>query len=376
MSRTGRSTTYGLTIALLFAVPGASPAQDALLPPANPLPESTEPTPTALPSPPALAADTPPSNTVPPPDLSSPPVIGPSAWINPHVGHAPLLVDYRGAWFPEEPVAGQATNLGYVEQDLSIAMPTWQQAPDEWTANLHARSEFFQTQATLPGVGRAFPDGLYNIGVGTTYRHLFDNGWIAGGGVSVGSASDLPFHSIDEMTAGVNAFLRIPSNEHDAWLFTLVYSPTSELPFPIPGVAYVWQPSPQFRMQIGLPFQIQYRPTDELIFDLSYMLLRTVHARATYRMLRQLRLHVGYDWGSEGYFLADRPDVNDRLYYYDMRTEAGVEYLFSPHFSLGVEAGYVFDRFYFIGQRYGDRIGKELQVGNGPFLMGHGMVRW
>ena len=58
-----------------------------------------------------------------------------------------------------------------------------------------------------------------------------------------------------------------------------MYSPTSELPFPIPGVAYVWQPADNFRMNIGVPFMVMYRPVDDLTLDFSYMLVRTVHAR-------------------------------------------------------------------------------------------------
>src|SRR5207244_7729232 len=124
------------------------------------------------------------------------------------------------------------------------------------------------------------------------------------------------FHSINEMTAGANAFLRIPQGEHNAWLFTLAYSPTSELPIPIPGVAYVRQPSEEFRMNIGLPFQVMWRPIDDVTLDFSYMLLRTVHARATYRLAPALRVYVSYDWGNEGWFLAERPNNNDRVYYY------------------------------------------------------------
>ena len=64
------------------------------------------------------------------------------------------------------------------------------------------------------------------------------------------------------MNVSMNGMLRIPQGEHNAWLFTLMYSPTSQLNFPIPGVAYSWNPSPQFHANIGLPLQMTCgRPT-------------------------------------------------------------------------------------------------------------------
>jgi hypothetical protein len=288
--------------------------------------------------------------------------------MNPVVGHMVPRADYRFAWFPSEAVRGQPTELGYTQHDFSLIVPVWQEGVDELSVNAHVRAEFFTTDAVLLDTMQPFPDELWNVHFGASYRHLFDNGWIAGGSVSVGSASDKPFHSINEMTAGVNAFLRIPSGEHNAWLFTLSYSPTSELAFPLPGVAYLWQPSPDFRAFIGLPFSLMWRPIDDLTLDLSYMLVRTVHARATYRVCKPARVYVAFDWSNEAYFLAGRANDEDRFFYYDKRLSAGVLFNLGPAASLDLSAGYVFDRFYFEGRSYNDRNFDRIDVGNGPFL--------
>ena len=147
----------------------------------------------------------------------------------------------------------------------------------------------------------------------------------------MGSASNVPFRGWNEMTAGFNGFLRVPSGDRDAWLFTLSYSPTSELAFPIPGVAYLWQPSDQLRMNIGLPFLVWYRPFDDLTIDFSYMLIRTVHARVAYRVLPHLRIYTGFDWCNESWLLTDRPSYNDRFFYYDMQVNAGLQFLLGQH---------------------------------------------
>jgi hypothetical protein len=301
-----------------------------------------------------------------------------SPFLNPVVGHAPLRTEYRAIWLPSQPVGGQPTNLGYVQQDVSVSFPLWQCGDtDEWLASASVRSEVFHTHAMLLDTRQPFPDDLWNIRFGTTYRHLFENGWIAGGTLSVGSASDQPFHGINEMTAGVHAFLRVPQGEHNAWLFSLSYSPVSELPFPIPGVAYVWQPSENFRANLGLPFQVMWRPIDDLTLDLSYMLLTTVHARATYRLCRPVRVYVAYASENEAYLLADRVSSNDRFFNVDQRLTAGVQVHISPRTSLDFSSGYVFDHHFFEGKNITNGTHfNRVDVDSGPFLAVQLQVRW
>ena len=217
--------------------------------------------------------------------------------MNAMVGHLPFRADYRVTGFPDEPVQGQPTNLGYVRQDFSATCPFWQDSVDEWSLTANVRSELFDTHAILPDTGQRFPDELWSIRLGTTYRHAFDNGWIGGGTVSVGSPSNKPFQQLNVITAGIH-WSRAPREERRLALF-LELLPTSEIPFPIPLVAYIWQPSDQFRAHIGLPFQLWYRPFDDLTLDFSCLLLRTVHARATYRITAPVRVYVGFDWENE-----------------------------------------------------------------------------
>jgi hypothetical protein len=289
----------------------------------------------------------------------------------------PVRADYRVTWFPDEVVPKQPTHLGYLQQDFSASAPVWQNCANEWSFFTNVRSEVFHTLAILPDTQQPFPQDLWNIRLGTTYRHQFDNDWISGVSLSVGSASDRPFNGIQEMTVGVNSFLRIPQGEHNAWLFSLSYSTTSELPFPIPGVAYIWQPSDQFRANVGLPFQVMWRPWDDLTLDFSYMLLTTVHARATYRLCRPVRLYVSYAVENESYLLADRENSNDRFFYRDQRASAGVQVNFCPQASLDLSGGYVFDRFYFESQNGASNTSfNRVDVGDGPFLSLQLRIHW
>jgi hypothetical protein len=192
----------------------------------------------------------------------------------------------------------------------------------------------------------------------------------------VGSASDRPFASLHDLLIGGNAFLRVPQGTHNAWFFSLAYAPTSELPVPLPGVAYLAQPSERLLAAIGVPFYLRYRPWDTLTLEGSYMLLRTVHARATYRLVPPVRLFAGFDWENESYRLADRLHDKDRFFSYDKRATAGVQFTINRYIALDLTGGYVFDRFYFEGQHYSDRNQNRIDVGAGPMVSLQGQVRW
>ena len=130
-------------------------------------------------------------------------------------------------------------------------------------------NRLIDSDAVLPNTGQVVPSELSretSISVFVITRQLND-GWITGGGVSIGSASDHPFATIREIKLGINGMLRIPQGEHNAWVFMVMYSPTSQLNFPIPMIAFNYNPSPQFHANIGLPLQVVWRPTNNWQFQ-------------------------------------------------------------------------------------------------------------
>ena len=103
-----------------------------------------------------------------------------------------------------------------------------------------------------------------------------------------------------------------------------MYAPAGNLNFPIPGVAYLWNPSDSLRVSLGLPFSVMWRPIDDLTINLMYVPLTNVNARATYRMLPAVQVFGGFEWLQEAYFLADRTDRTDRFLGYEKRLLGGV----------------------------------------------------
>lgn len=313
----------------------------------------------------------------PPEIIAPPPEIIPSAPASDFGGRGDMFgamwgppvfrFGYKAAWFPDELVTEQATHFGYVDQSLSLNAPLWHDDVNVWSANIGVRSEIFSTAAILPDTHQPFPEDLWNIHFGTSFRHQFDSGWSEISSISLGSASDKPFAPTDRVTIGFNEMVRVPQGEHNAWLFSLSYSNNSQFAFPIPGVAYLYQPSDTFRATLGVPFSLMWRPREDVIVDASYSILRRVHARVTH-LATPLRIFTGFDWGDETYFLSDRPTNDDRFYYYDKRLTAGVQWPLARSLMLELSGGYVFERFYYEGgSSYSDRFTNRLDIGAGPF---------
>lgn len=292
------------------------------------------------------------------------------AFFSPELGRLMGRAEYRITHYPDQPVAGQGTGLGMTEHRGSFFTPLVQGPTDELALGGRVRLQEFATGAVLPDSGLAFPGELWEIRVEPAYRHRFASGWIAGAVAALGSASDRPFASADELVIRATGFLRVPHGERHAWVVMLNYSNAAELleGLPVPGLAYLYQPSERLRAVIGLPVAaIEVRPLEPLSLEASYQALRTVRARATYRIFRPLRVWAGFDWDNEFHLLADRRDADDRLYYYEKRLGGGARFDLRQ---VGVEVagGWAFDRFYFQGDGYSDRHDDRLDVDDGPFL--------
>jgi len=302
-------------------------------------------------------------------------------WLTSTLGQAMFRGDFRETYYPDQRVRGQGTELRIFESRLGLTSPLWQNSSDELTIAGSARFQDLDTgdtHAVLPATGVPLPAELWEIKFGPTYRHKFENGWIAGANLTVGSASDEPFASLDEVTVRATAFLRVPQGERNAWLFTLNYSNYSEYfaGLPIPGIDYIYSPSDRFTLVLGFPFNmLEWRPLEKLTVQLVYQPVRTVKARLTYELFRPLRVYAGFDWDDDWYLRADRHVKSHRLFYYEKRLTGGIRFDLR-HVGFELSGGYAFDRFYFEGESYKHRNENRIDVHNGPFVIGKIMLRF
>jgi hypothetical protein len=301
-------------------------------------------------------------------------------WVDPTLGKMMGRADYRIQFYSDERVEGQPTRLDLTQHNFTLVTPLFQNSTDEFAMSARLRYQDYDTEARLPDSGQRLPNELWDARAGLSYRHKFANEWILGGSLTAGSASDKPFHSEDELIVHASALLRVPSGQRNAWLYSLTYASDVEIfhmrHIPIPGVAYLYSPSDSFKAVIGFPFtSVEYKPFESVTLEASYFPVRTVRARATWAIFRPLRVFVGFDADHDNYYLADRGDKNDQLFYYEKRITGGMRFDLR-HVGIEVTGGYVFDRFYFEGERYSERNENRFNVNDGTFISGRLSFRW
>ena len=299
-------------------------------------------------------------------------------WLHPRLGRLTGQAEYRYTFFPDASVARQGTELGFHQQNVRLVVPLHQDASDEWTFSARMRAQDFDTRALFPASRTTLPDELWDVRFGTAYRHKLDNGWIIGASLTIGSASDKPFSDADDLLIQAFGLLRVPARNKDAWLFSLIYDSDNEFlgGIPIPGVAYLWAPSKAFDAVIGVPFSgISWKPLAPLTIEARYTPVRHVNARVTWEIARPLRVYVDFDWDTERYLLTNRADRDQRLMYDEKRLTGALR--FDLRY-VGIEAygGWLLDRFYFLGENYGDRARDRFDVKSGPFVGVRLNARW
>jgi hypothetical protein len=274
---------------------------------------------------------------------------------------------YALEWVPRRPVVNSDRDLGVLRQDAAVRFPVYNRGPDLLIGGIGVRNTLFTGDAVFPR-GRDVPDSLWDIRGSLTYLRQLDAGWAAGGSVTVGSPSDKPFHSAAEVVPTLNAFLRVPAaREPDAWLFALFYSPVGEIRFPIPAAAYLWNPSDNLQLTLGLPLAVTWKPTDTLRVDAGYLPLRRVKAQVTWAIRDGFEAFGGYEWANDPYLRAGRLDNKEQLFVYEMRVPGGVRLFLRDHWVFDAAAGWAFQRELFNGRTYSDRRFDGIRVEPGVF---------
>jgi hypothetical protein len=301
-------------------------------------------------------------------------------WLNPELGKQMGRADYRYTFYPERKVDHQDTTLLFNEHRVQAFAPVFQSSTDELTISGRVLYQDLVTHARLPETGEPFPRQLYDVNGGIGYRHKFDNSWIGGIAVTAGTATDEPFKSMDDVYVRALALLRVPQGERNAWILSVLYASDQEFfgvtGLPVPGLAFVWNYSEQFRAVVGVPFSsIEYKPFETLKLEAQYFPLWTIRTFATWEIFRPWRAYIGFDWDSDHWVRHDRGDKNDRFYYYEKRATVGTRFDLR-YIGVEVFGGYAFDRFYFEGEGYKDRTENRVGVRPGPFVSGRLHLRF
>ncbi len=123
------------------------------------------------------------------------------------------------------------------------------------------------------------------------------------------------------------------------------------------------------RRGMGLPFSWgQWKVTEKLTVLSAYLIPRTVHAKISYELVDGLALYGGFDWQNQRWFRADRADNDDRLFYYEKKAALGLRWELIKNWTIDLQGGYGFDRFFFEGEEYDDRGDNRISLSDGFFI--------
>ena len=264
-------------------------------------------------------------------------------------------VSIGGFWAAPTAVVGQPATLGMNAQFARVAaplVPPTDGGPLWIGIGRFGRLEL-DTTAILPDSRQPVPDQLWLVETGLTHVRPLAGGGTAGGTFLFGSASDQPFAAARDLTLMAIAFWNTPAkNDRDEWNMSLFYSPTSQLPYPLPGLAYAWRPADTFEAKIGVPASFEWRPDADWTISAAYFPLVNVNVEARRRLGADWSFVAFYRTDTQIYFLADRIRDAERFYVFDQRAAVGLERSLGGGFKLEALASWLFDRELFQGTNF------------------------
>jgi hypothetical protein len=272
---------------------------------------------------------------------------------NPFGSAAP--VSLSGFWAPATDVFGQPATLGMNAQFARVAapiVPIVEGGPLWIGIGRFGRLEL-ATDAILPDSRQPVPDQLWLIETGLTHIRPLASGGTLGGTFLFGSASDQPFAAGRDLTLMAILFWNTPAkNDRDEWNFSAFYSPTAQLPYPLPGISYNWRPDDSFEAKLGLPASFEWRPDDAWTFSGAYFPLVNVNLEARRKLGADWSFVAFYRTDTQIYFLADRLIDKEQFYVFDQRAAAGFERKLGAGFTIEALASWLFDRELFQGTNF------------------------
>ena len=268
-------------------------------------------------------------------------------------------------WIPQQALKGQPGSLAISGEEIELGFPLQIDSKGIWLALGGVQRLDLNTSIVFPDSGRPVPNQLWDIGAGLMHIHELGDDRQAGGMLRVGSPSDRPFEAWRDMTVIFLGFMTIPSGDRDAWSLSLFYSPTGQIIYPIPGIAYIWRPSDRLQANLGIPFSLEFKPTETLTLTASYMPLNNVQFLLRQSLGEHWSAYGGYRTVNETFLLADRENDRERTYLFDQRMTLGVQRSLGRGWSLDVSAAYVFDRQFFQAEKFSGSRRDELLIDSG-----------
>ena len=257
---------------------------------------------------------------------------------------------------------------------LNVSSPIWSREGKAFALSAGAGSVVLNEKLLFDN-GEETPRELHRLELGGQYSRTAADGRFYGARLSVGSASDRPFYSKDEISYNLNGFYTADTKTNNLWIWTVFLSNNNPVAnfIPIPGFIYLYKKD-GFTGMFGLPFlSMQWTPKNPWVLSLSAF-FTNVNAELTYGFRNQLQYSAGFSVSQQSFLRQERDDLNHRLFFNEKKVYTGVKTPLNSSLSLDGQLGLSFDRSLKEGERFNDTeleadLGKSWFVSLGMNLM-------
>ena len=288
--------------------------------------------------------------------------------LNPNPNTDRFIFDARSTYQGESDDDVTGDDFELLEENLSFRYGAILEEDRELYVTVDATAIQLDTSAIFDESGAPMLDDLYNVGIGAVYRQTVHEDWRVGGQLRIGSASDKPFNSLDEMYLQGLAFLQIPHLEYTSWIMALAVNTHLEIPV-FPAIGYSFPVSRQALAVVGLPFfGAAGKFTDEFGFRFIYWPVRNLDISLDYQITDWARPYTGFRWRGRYFARADRADDDERIRLEDMQAFVGTVFDVTENVALDARAGYVFGRQVGEGDGFEDQRDNNFRVDDTWFI--------
>ncbi|HRK01921.1 MAG TPA: hypothetical protein PLH57_04595, partial [Oligoflexia bacterium] len=200
----------------------------------------------------------------------------------------------------------------------------------------------------------AVPD-LYDFQIGATYMRQTARQHVWSIQSTYGSASNKPFKDSSVTTVSGLASYRFPTSSASTWSFFLQYSNNRPIlnGWPLPGFAYTYVPSKDFRATFGVPFaSLYWKYADHWSVNLFTLAPWVARLQNNYIIGGPIQVFAGGELSQATFLLHGRADKKERFYYDEKKAFIGFQSPLSAALMGELEAGISDDRRFFSSKKY------------------------
>ncbi len=303
------------------------------------------------------------------------------------VGEARISILADAFFYPESDIRHHQGSMSWFEPSFFILAPVSERKGEhDWTLYAAGSAMDFDTDVVLLHSRAPFPDELWDPRAGSVLRVAVNKNLSVGGRLEVSSPCDKPFAGIREMVFRAGVFGRIEMNEHWSVTLALNYSSDRELFFkppryenvarhlPAPTACLSYRQDRDLAISVGPGFAgFFWSPGRNIEMEAAYAMIRNARASIGWLPIEDLKLYGSFEWDNRRFYRRGRRRDEDRLWYYEKRAGLGVRWHVrsrrreGPRVFLEAAGGYAFDRFWFEGESYRDRMRDRLKLDDAPF---------